>query len=65
MRRKSTYPGGGTFGFITKPKTPSQRALVIFIGFVLQIIICYLAFINIPLDAAFKETDTKPYADFR
>ncbi len=57
--------GGGLFGFITKPKTSSQRAFISFIGFVLQIIFCYFVFINIPLDASFKETDTKPYVDFR
>jgi hypothetical protein len=65
MKQKITYLGGGLFGFITKPKTSSQRAFIVIIGFVLQIIYYYSVFINIPSDAPFKETDLKPYIDFR
>jgi hypothetical protein len=65
MERQSVYLGGALFGFITKPRTSSQRAFVVFISFILQIIFYYFVFINIPLDASAKETDTKPYIDFR
>ncbi|CAF4085800.1 unnamed protein product [Rotaria sordida] len=56
--------GGGLFGFITKPKTSSQRALMILVGFILQIIYYYSVFVNFPLDASFRETTAKPYFDF-
>jgi hypothetical protein len=57
--------GGGLFGFITKPKNAVQRSLVVLIGFLLQIISYYSAFVNIPFDAAAYETNTKPYLDLR
>ena len=57
--------GGGLFGFITKPKTSSQRALMIFVGFVLQMIYYYSVFVNFPSDSSSHETVTKPYFDFR
>lgn len=57
--------GGGVFGFITKPKTSSQGALVILIGFVLQIIYYYSVFVNIPSNASSVETTKYPYFDFR
>ncbi|CAF4190929.1 unnamed protein product, partial [Adineta steineri] len=56
--------GGGLFGFITKPKTSSQRGLIIFIGFVLQIVFYYSVFINFPFDSPAKETNSKPYFEF-
>ncbi|CAF4254606.1 unnamed protein product, partial [Rotaria sp. Silwood2] len=56
--------GGGLFGFITKPKTSSQRALMILIGFILQIIYYYSVFVNFPSDATSRETIAKPYFDF-
>ncbi|CAM4814393.1 unnamed protein product, partial [Rotaria magnacalcarata] len=56
--------GGGIFGFITKPKTSSQRALMVFIGFVLQMIYYYSVFVNFPSDASSQETSAKPYFDF-
>ncbi|CAF3836713.1 unnamed protein product, partial [Rotaria sp. Silwood1] len=56
--------GGGLFGFITKPKTSSQRALMILIGFLLQIIYYYSVFVNFPSDASSRETNAKPYFDF-
>lgn len=56
--------GGGLFGFITKPKTASQRALIILIGFFLQIIYYYSAFINVPFDSTLNETSQKPLIDF-
>ncbi|CAF3036987.1 unnamed protein product, partial [Rotaria sp. Silwood2] len=55
---------GGLFGFITKPKTSSQRALMILIGFILQIIYYYSVFVNFPSDATSRETIAKPYFDF-
>ncbi|CAF0787467.1 unnamed protein product [Didymodactylos carnosus] len=55
---------GGLFGFITKPKTPSSRALIIFLGFLLQIIVYYGVFVNFPPDAPTLETSTIPYFDF-
>ncbi len=57
--------GGGLFGFITKPKTSSQRALMVLIGFILQMIYYYSVFVNIPADATAHETTKKPYFDFR
>lgn len=57
--------GGGVFGFLTKPKTASQRALIILIGFILQLVCYYLAFVNFPSDASSTETSKKPYIDFR
>ena len=62
---KTVCLGGGVFGFLTKPKTASQRALIIFIGFLLQIVCYYLAFVNFPSDASSIETNKKPYFDFR
>jgi hypothetical protein len=57
--------GGGLFGFITKPKTASQKALMVLIGFILQMIFYYSVFVNIPSDAPLSETTKKPYFDFR
>jgi hypothetical protein len=57
--------GGGLFGFITKPKTASQRALMVLVGFILQIIYYYSVFVNFPSDASANETTKKPYFDFR
>ena len=65
MKQKSIYLGGGLFGFVTKPRTSSQRGFIIFIGFLLQIIYYCSVLINIPSDASAKETDLKPYVDFR
>jgi len=65
IERKSVYLGGGLFGFITKPRTSSQRALIVLIGFILQIIYYYFVLINIPLDASANESNSKPYIDFR
>jgi hypothetical protein len=65
MKCKIISLGGGLFGFVTKPRTSSQRALIVFIGFILQIIYYYLSLINIPFDASANETDIKPYIDFR
>ncbi|CAF4554938.1 unnamed protein product [Rotaria socialis] len=56
--------GGGLFGFITKPKTSSQCALVILIGFFLQIIFYYSAWINFPADAPANETNAESYFQF-
>ncbi|UJR17236.1 hypothetical protein I4U23_004131 [Adineta vaga] len=55
--------GGGLFGIITKPKTPSQRSLIILIGCILQLIFYYSVFVNYPFDAPAKETDRQPYFD--
>jgi hypothetical protein len=60
----SGISGGGLFGFITKPKTAGQRALMILIGFILQTIYYYSVFVNIPSDASSQETSKKPYFDF-
>lgn len=57
--------GGGLFGFITKPRTSSQRAFIVFLGFILQMTSYYLFFINIPFDASAKDTDSKPYIDYK
>ncbi len=65
IEQEISYLGGALFGFITKPKTSSQRAFIVVIGFVLQVIYYYFVFINIPSDAPYKETDLKPYIDFR
>lgn len=46
-----------------KPKTPSERAKIILIGFVSQIIFYYSVLINFPLDAPAIETQKKPYFD--
>ena len=59
------FVGGGLFGFITKPRTASQRAFIVFIGFVLEIFFYYGALINLPSDAPGNETDLKPYIDLR
>ncbi len=56
--------GGGLFGFITKPKTSSQRALMVLVGFILQIIYYYSVFINFPSNASSDETTKKPHFDF-
>ncbi|CAF1351951.1 unnamed protein product [Rotaria sordida] len=56
--------GGGLFGFVTKPKTSSQCALVILIGFFLQIVFYYSAWINFPADAPARETNTESYFQF-
>ncbi|CAF4699759.1 unnamed protein product, partial [Rotaria magnacalcarata] len=56
--------GGGLFGFITKPKTSSQCALVILIGFFLQSIFYYSAWINFPADAPANETNAESYFQF-
>ncbi|CAF1214416.1 unnamed protein product [Adineta ricciae] len=56
--------GGGLFGFITKPKTASQRALMILVGCILQMVYYYSVFVNFPVDSASNETTTKPYFDF-
>ncbi|CAF0905754.1 unnamed protein product [Rotaria sordida] len=56
--------GGGLFGFITKPKTSSQRALMILVGFILQIIYYYSVFVNFPSNAPSQETIAKPYFDY-
>ena len=65
LELKSIYLGGGVFGFITKPKTSFQKASVVLISFILQIIYYYFVFINFPSDASFRENDTKSYVDFR
>ncbi len=59
------FQGGGLFGFITKPKTSSQRALMVLIGFILQIIYYYSVFVNFPSNASSDETKEKPYFDFK
>lgn len=59
------YTGGGLFGFLTKPRTAAQRALIIVIGFILHIVFFFLVLINFPSDASAHETNTKPYIDFR
>ena len=57
--------GGGIFGFITTPKTSSQRALVILIGFILQILYYYSVFVNFPSNSPADETIQRPYFDLR
>ncbi len=57
--------GAGLFGFITKPKTASQRALILVITFILQIICYYSIFVNTPFDAPARETDAKSYFELR
>jgi hypothetical protein len=59
------FQGGGLFGFITKPKTSSQRALMILVGCILQMIYYYSVFVNFPFDSSSNETTTKPYFDFK
>lgn len=61
MKQVYVYIGSGLFGFITKPKTASQRGLVIVTSFVIQIVFYYLVFVNIPSDAPARETNSKPY----
>ncbi len=57
--------GGGLFGFITKPKTSSQRAFMVLLGCILQMFYYYSVFVNIPSNASSVETTKKPYFDFR
>ncbi|CAF1177430.1 unnamed protein product [Adineta steineri] len=56
--------GGGLFGFITKPKTASQKALMILVGCILHMIYFYSVFVNFPFDSAQKESTEKPFFDF-
>ncbi|CAF4016605.1 unnamed protein product, partial [Adineta steineri] len=55
---------GGLFGFITKPKTASQKALMILVGCILHMIYFYSVFVNFPFDSAQKESTEKPFFDF-
>ena len=57
--------GGGLFGFVTKPKSASQRGLVVLISFISHILFYYSVFINFPPDASARETSRVPYVDFR
>ncbi len=59
------YIGGGLFGFIAKPKTSSQRAFIILVGFVVQIVFYYSVSVNLPFVAPAKETDSKSYFEFK
>ncbi|CAF4279924.1 unnamed protein product, partial [Adineta steineri] len=56
--------GGGLFGFITKPKTASQKALMILVGCILHMIYFYSVFVNFPFDSAQNESTEKPFFDF-
>jgi hypothetical protein len=57
--------GGGVFGFLTKPKTASQIALMVLIGALLQILYYYSVFVNFPSNASSVETKDIPYFDYR
>ena len=63
--RRFLLSGGALFGFITKPKTSSQRGLMVLIGFLLQIVYYYSVFVNFPSDASLNETAKRPYFDLR
>ena len=49
---------------MTKPKTASQKAFVVLMSFIIQIIYFYIVLINFPSDASSIETNKSPYINF-